>query len=56
MSRAFAEVSGESYGRAYAFTAQGRMDFYAWILAENGTVWRHFVWDGGVVVDIVGGR
>jgi hypothetical protein len=39
------------FDRAYAFTTQGRMEFFAWTLAENGTVWRHFVWDGEVVVD-----
>src|SRR4051794_7556056 len=38
------------YSHAHAFTTQGRMDFFAWTLAHEGSVTRHFVWDGGVVV------
>jgi hypothetical protein len=44
-------ILSRRYGQAHAFTTQGRMDFYAWILARDGEVLRHFVWDGGVVVD-----
>jgi hypothetical protein len=40
------------YGHAYAFTTQGRMDFYAWTLAHEGSLARHFVWDSGIVADI----
>jgi len=41
----------QRYGAAHAFTTQGRMDHYAWLLAQNGTILRWFVWDGEVVTD-----
>ena len=40
------------YGTCHAFTTQGRMDIYSWILARDGEIYRDFVWDGGLVTDL----
>ncbi len=39
------------FGQAHAFTSQGRMDLYAWILAHDGQVTRELVSDGKVMTD-----
>jgi hypothetical protein len=39
------------HGRACAFTTQGRMDWYAWTIATDGRIERHYVWNGGLVTD-----
>lgn len=39
------------YGEAHAFTTQGRMDLYSWVLARNGEIVRMFEWDGDLSID-----
>lgn len=38
-------------GSAFAFTSQGRMDWYAFAAARNGKLTRRFVWESGPIVD-----
>jgi hypothetical protein len=33
-------------GEAYVFTTQGRMDWYAWMAASEGSLRKRFVWSG----------
>lgn len=47
----YCEQLSEVFGEACAFTTQGRMDWYAWILARSGKVYRAFVWDGKILLD-----
>lgn len=39
------------FGSAHAFGDQGRMDWYQWILTNDGVVDRLFVWDGMPIRD-----
>lgn len=38
-------------GQAHAFTTQGRMDWYAWTAAREGTIVRRVVWAGEPMLD-----
>ena len=44
------DLSAE-FGEAHAFTSQGRMDWYSWMLAEGGNVFRQFLWGEKVLID-----
>ena len=39
------------YHQAHAYTTQGRMDWYSWILARDGNIDRAFAWSDKVIVD-----
>jgi hypothetical protein len=47
----YCERLSEVYGEACAFTSQGRMDLYSWVIAKDGKIKRMFEWDGDVSVD-----
>jgi len=40
-----------TFGAAHAFTEQGRMDWYQWILASGGVIQRLYCWNGKALRD-----
>jgi hypothetical protein len=49
---AYCKQLSREFGEAYAFTTQGRMDWYSWCLARHGEVYRRFLWNGAPQVDV----
>lgn len=45
------ETLSREFSEACAYTTQNRMDWYSWILARDGAVYRQFLWDSAILVD-----